>query len=190
MLNSLFGILIFCISLCSFFARAEAPLKNYTLKDQNGKSFQLTDLKGSYLFVSFIYTRCPLPKMCPLTMSLNRRLFTAWKKSASTVPLKFLIVTLDPNQDSPSVLKRYGKKFNLNEAYFTLATGPDQVLSDFSAEFNAIGLPSNGLMAHNSKSVLLGPLLTPLKDYKENEWAPEEVIKDLLSFHANKEKKT
>lgn len=183
------------LTFCLFFllqtqTMGQSPLKNYTFTDQAGKNFQLHDIKGQYLFVSFVYTRCPMPKMCPLTMSLNKQVFNLWKKKAASIPLKFLVVTLDPANDSPTVLKTYATKFGLDSQGFILVTGQEQTISDFSAEFNAIGFPSNGLIAHSSRSVLVSPELVPLKDYNDNEWKPESVIKDLLNYHSKSEKKS
>lgn len=186
MQKAFFHLVFFLGFLGSFPVFSETKLKNYTLQDQSGKSFQLYDMTGNYLFVSFIYTRCPMPKMCPLTMSLNRRVHRLWKKTSPSIPLKFLVITLDPTNDTANTMKSYGSKFGLSDSAFILATGSEQTLSDFSSEFNALGFPSNGLIAHNSKSVLVGPDLVPLKDYKDNEWKPEDVIKDLKAFSKKK----
>lgn len=169
---------------------AQPALKNHSFKDSRGRSIQLHDIKGHYLFVSFIYTRCPVAEMCPLTMTLNKQLFKAWKNNAISIPLKFLIVTLDPANDPPPTLKAFGEKFGLDSNAFLLVTGEDQAISDFASEFNALGFPSNGLISHNSRSILLSPELVPLKDYKENEWKPEAVLKDLIDFHSKQQKKS
>jgi len=161
---------------------ATSPIKDYSLKNQNSKAFQLHDMKGNFVLVSFIYTRCPMPKMCPLTMSLNKQVFKLWRKTAPKTPLKFLIVTLDPQSDTPDRLKEYGQSFGMTDPAFILATGSDQTISDLSSEFNALGFPSGGLISHNSKTVLLGPDMVALKDYKDNEWKPEEVWKDINQF--------
>ena len=186
MIKPFFPLVFFLTVMCFFPAISDPKLKNYTLQNQSGKAFQLYDMTGNYLLVSFVYTRCPMPKMCPLTMSLNRRVYRLWKKNSPTVPLKFLVVTLDPSNDTATTMKKYGSKFGLTDSAFILATGSEQTISDFSSEFNALGFPSNGLIAHNSKTVLVSPDLIPLKDYKDNEWKPEDVIKDLKAFSSKK----
>jgi protein SCO1/2 len=169
---------------------AQPNLKNYSFKDSQGRNAQLHDIKGSFLFISFIYTRCPVAEMCPLTMTLNKQLFKSWKRKAASIPLKFLIVTLDPSNDTPATLKAFGEKFGVDSNAFLLLTGEDQTISDFASEFNALGFPSSGLVSHNSRSVLVSPELVPLKDYKENEWKPETVLKDLVDFHSKQQKKS
>ncbi len=190
MVKQVFLALIGLFILTTASAYSDTPLKNYTLQNQEGKPFQLNDIKGSSVLVSFIYTRCPMPNMCPLTMSLNKRVFALWKKKAPSTPLKFLIVTLDPSHDSASTMKAYSQKYGMTDPAFILATGTEQTISNFSSEFNALGFPSNGLISHNSRSVLLGPNLSPIKDYKDNEWKPEDVLNDLKSFSEKKDEKS
>src|SRR4051812_35389673 len=127
-----------------------APVANFPLVDQNGKPFQLHDYKGNYLLLSFIYSRCPMPKMCPLTVSLNREVYERWKKRPGAPPLKFLLTTLDPEHDTPSVLKDYAKQRKLDPAAFRLATGSPQVLAQFASTFGVLGKPAaGGFISHN-----------------------------------------
>ncbi len=127
------------------------PLPNVAMVDQDKKSFQLYDLKGKYLFITFIFSRCPMPKMCPLTMSLSNSLISQWKKSRMEVPLQVLAVTLDPEFDTPSILKKFGQKHHVDFSHFTLVTGNPQTLSDFASQFNVIGVPGEGTISHNMK---------------------------------------
>jgi protein SCO1 len=151
------------------------------LIDQNGKRFQFHSLKGNYVFVSFLFTRCPNMKVCPVTMNLTKRLEKAWKKSSPSVPLKFLIVTLDPKGDTPEVLKKYAKTHHLDPKIYTLATGDEKTLETFASNWNVIAIPGEGILSHNAKSALLAPDLSDIKMYKDNEWTPEQVLKDLKS---------
>ena len=164
---------------------ATTPLPNVPLVNQTGKPFQLHDLKGKYVFVSFVYTRCPLIKMCPLTMTLSRELFLQAKKQRATDSLHFLFVTLDPQNDTPKVLSGFAKAHHLDDKpNVSFATGAPKAISDLASGFNVIGVPSEGMISHNSKSALLDPDLTPIKEYKDNEWKPGEVLNDLLTSKA------
>lgn len=158
---------------------ANPPVHNYQLVNQEGKPFQLYDLKGQFVLVSWVYSRCPMPKMCPLTMTLSNQLVRKWKeaKDLKDKPLQILAVTLDPAYDTPPVLKKFGQQHHVDFKRFTLATGVPKTLDSFAAEFNVIGFPSDGMISHNMKNVLIGPDLVPLAEYKENEWKPEDVLK-------------
>lgn len=154
-----------------------SQLPNLEAVDQNGKPFKLHSLKGNYLLVSFVFTSCPMPKMCPLTMRLNKQTQALWKKEIPA-PLHLLIVTLDPEGDTPEALKKYGIKHGLEMEKTSLITGNAQALSDFGSFFNVAGWPSGNTTVHNLKTILVSPELEELKQYKENEWSPEQVLKD------------
>lgn len=182
MLAKLF-LTLFVVLLASSAMGVQTAVPNFPLVNQEGKPFQLHDLKGKHLFVSFIFTRCPMEKMCPLTVSLNKSLYRKWKNEKSAPDLHFLFVTLDPEFDTPIVLKKFATGRDLSLKHFTLATGAPQVLSDFASEFNVLGIPSNGSanISHNLKSILIGPDMVPIQEFKDNEWEPKMVLDVLLS---------
>lgn len=91
------------------------------------------------------------------------------------------MVTLDPDFDTPAVLKSFAKQRNIDLKQTSLATGNPQALADFAAEFNVMGMPSGGTISHNMKSILLSPEFTEVKQYKDNEWTAAEVLSDLMS---------
>ena len=159
-----------------------STVKDYSLINQEGKPFQLYDLKGKYLMITFIYSHCPVPSMCPLTITLSNRLIRKWKANKTLkekYSLQVLAVTLDPEKDTPKVLKKFGESHAINFSHFTLATGDPKTLSDFAAEFNVVGFPSQGTISHNIKNILLDPKMKVIKEYKENGWQPEEVLKEI-----------
>jgi protein SCO1/2 len=43
-----------------------APAPDFTLKDQNGQAFQLSDQRGKIVLMFFGYTNCP--DVCPTTL--------------------------------------------------------------------------------------------------------------------------
>jgi len=169
--------LLFLISL----ALEASPIPDVHGTDQAGRPFSVHSLKGSYILISFVFSSCPMPKMCPLTMRLNQKVQLLWKKDIPH-PLKLLIVTLDPEGDTPEVLKKYGERFQLDPKNSFLITGNAQALSDFGSAFNVAGWPSGNTTVHNLKTILVGPKLEEIKQYKENEWSPELIIKDAKDF--------
>src|SRR3954466_13493999 len=42
-----------------------APMPDFTLTDQLHRAVRLSDFRGRVIAVDFIYTRCPLPAVCP-----------------------------------------------------------------------------------------------------------------------------
>ena len=110
-------------------------------------------------------------------MQLNRKSQALWKKEIGT-PLRLLVITLDPEADTPAVLKKYGQTHGLDMKNSTLATGVPQALVDFESAFNVAGWPSGNTTVHNLKTILVGPDLVEIKQYLENEFKPEDVVRD------------
>lgn len=165
-------------------ATLPAVIPNATLVDQNAKPFQVHDLKGKYVLITFIFTRCPLPNMCPLTMTKSKALLRHWKDKKIATPLQVLAVTLDPDFDTPEVLKKFGTAHAVDFSHFTLATGNPQALAAFASEFNVMGIPEGAYISHNMKNILIGPDLVELAQYRDNEWQPQQVILDALKTKA------
>jgi len=161
---------------------AATPVKNFPLVNQDGKPFQLHDLKGKPVLVSFIFTRCPQPQMCPLTITKSKQVLNLWKKQKGLPDLQILLVTLDPEFDKPVVLKSYAKARSLDSKSFTLATGNEVTLTDLAGEFNVMGLKSEGTIAHNLKTILLDANLAEVKQFKENEWTADQVVSAFTSL--------
>ena len=114
-------------------------------------------------------------------MQLNKKVQRLWKKEISA-PLKLLIVTLDPEGDTPAILKKYGERFSLLEKETFLVTGNPQALADFGSSFNVAGWPSGSTTVHNLKTILVGPDLEEIRQYKENEWTAEQLVQDAKAF--------
>jgi protein SCO1/2 len=77
--------------------------KNFDLTDFNGKERTLADYKGDVVAVFFGYTHCP--DVCPTTLA---ELAQVRKKLGSqSDKFQVLFVSLDPERDTPTVLKSY-----------------------------------------------------------------------------------
>jgi protein SCO1/2 len=106
----------------------ETPIADFTLHDQNGQPFKLSDQRGKVVLFFFGYTFCP--DVCPLTLSTWKRVHDALQADAQQV--KFVYVTVDPQRDTPEKLKTHLAVFNSD---FIGLTGAPEVLSEVYADF-------------------------------------------------------
>ncbi len=82
--------------------------KDFHLTDFNGKPRQLSDFRGKVVVLFFGYTHCP--DVCPTTLS---DLAIAMKKLGKEADkVQVLFVTVDPERDTPEILKKYVPFFN------------------------------------------------------------------------------
>jgi protein SCO1/2 len=79
----------------------------FSLVDQNGKPFTDSDLKGKWQLVFFGYTHCP--DVCPT--SLNDLSLAIDKLGAKKSEVVIVFISVDPERDTPSVLKSYVEAF-------------------------------------------------------------------------------
>jgi len=81
--------------------------KELNLRDADGKPRSLADFKGKVVVVFFGYTQCP--DVCPTTLT---ELAAARKLlGADGARVQGVFVTIDPERDTPAVLKAYVGSF-------------------------------------------------------------------------------
>src|SRR6516225_6954568 len=80
----------------------------FRLVDQNGKTVTDADLKGKWSLIYFGYTHCP--DACPTALNdIAVALEELGPKRAAVRPV---FVTVDPERDTPEVLKAYVTSFD------------------------------------------------------------------------------
>jgi len=85
---------------------------NVTLYNQDGKPLRFYDdmIKGKVVAINFMYTSCG--DSCPLETAKLRQVHRLLGKHAGKDVFMYSI-TVDPENDTPEVLKAYKKKFNI-----------------------------------------------------------------------------
>jgi protein SCO1 len=147
---------------------------DFALTDTEGRTVTLADLEGAPALLFFGFTHCP--DVCPLTLAkLTRALERAGRAGRG---VRVVLVTLDPERDTPEVLGRYVRGFG--PAVVGL-TGDSAVLADARAGYGAYvrrddGHARHGGMVHSSAVYGIdrrGNLAVVI-----NEAAPEDAVVD------------
>ena len=102
--------------------------KDFTLSDQNGQVRSIKDFAGKVVVVFFGYTQCP--DVCPTT--LQELLEVKRLLGADGDKLQAVFITVDPERDTPDMLKTY--MANFDPAFVALHPTPEQLqplLKDF-----------------------------------------------------------
>jgi protein SCO1 len=125
-ISLLFGLLglTYLLSLAeiSRAVRAAPPvlgrIADFTLTNQDGQATTLADLSNHVWLADIIFTRCagPCPRMTAQMKSVQDLL-------PPTSAAQLVTLTTDPDFDTPSVMKRYGERFNANFNRWTFLTG-------------------------------------------------------------------
>ncbi len=102
----------------TWFGDQARALPDFELVDQNGKIFTRGDLQGKWQLLFFGYTHCP--DICPTSLQTMADMTRAIDDSDVSNALQVLFVSVDPDRDTPEILKNYVEYFN---PAFTGATG-------------------------------------------------------------------
>jgi protein SCO1/2 len=125
-----------------------APLPDFALTDHNGRTVHIAGLRGKVVAIDFIYTRCPLPDVCP-RLSAN---FAMLQHRFAKEDLVLLSVTVDPDFDTPHVLADYARRWAAGPAWLFL-TGN---VAPLAGALGEIYWADEGSIGHNSTTTILG----------------------------------
>ena len=90
---------------------------NFSLINQNGDSFTEKKLKNKISIVDFIFTNCPGP--CPI---MSNNMSELYKSYASVNQVQFISITVDPDNDNTSKLKKYAKSYGVYDKRWQFLT--------------------------------------------------------------------
>ncbi len=97
-----------------------------TWRDQSGATRSLDSFRGRPQVVAMIYTRCT--STCPLAIVELKRL-----EAATDSSMGLLLVTLDPDADTPQVLAQYAREHGMTGPRWTLLSGSASDVRDLAA---------------------------------------------------------
>lgn len=130
--------------------------KDFHLPDVDGKERSLQDFKGKAVVVFFGYTQCP--DVCPTTMAdiaQAKKLL-----GADGAKVQGVFITLDPERDTPPLLKAYVANFGPD--FVALRGTPEQtaaVAKDFKVYYKKVDGSSPGTytLDHTAASFVYDP---------------------------------
>ena len=91
---------------------------NYTFINQNGKNITNNDFKGKVYVVEFFFTTCP--SICPI---MNQNMVKVQDEFFGNPHLGIASFSIDPNTDTPEVLKEYATSYKITNPNWHLLTG-------------------------------------------------------------------
>jgi protein SCO1/2 len=151
--------------------------------DQNGKKRAFSSFKGSPVFMTFIYTKCPMPTFCPL---MDQHFAAIQMKLKDDPALKgrvqLVSVSFDPIVDTPPVLKAHAQKLGADLKTWSFLTGDRDDVDRFAARFGisvARSQTDQRDITHNLRTALVDADGKLVKVYIGNEWTPDQALADV-----------
>ncbi len=151
---------------------AKAPLAgarigaDFTLTDQDGKARKWADFSGQYRLVYFGYTYCP--DVCPMDLQNIMAGFRLFEKAHPQQAAKLapMLITVDPERDTPAVLKTYVSAFHPR---LIGLTGSPEAIEAVKRAFAVVAgkegdekATKNYLVSHTRTPFLFGPDGAPI----------------------------
>jgi protein SCO1/2 len=152
------------------------PAPDFTLTDQTGRSVRLSDFRGEPVAVTFVYTRCPVATACPMTVSKFAKMNAAL---ASEKFGQLLAVTIDPQNDTVSVLRDFAQRVGADPKRWKFLTGDPRSVARVAEEFGVLYYPERGQIVHSQAVAVIDPRGRLANIYYGEQWTPESVIDDL-----------
>jgi protein SCO1/2 len=135
------------------------PVATFSLLTHDNTSFDNAALKGKWSFLFFGFTHCP--DLCPTTLAVFNQVHRMLGEGPQGVDdVQFVFVSVDPERDTPQVLKEYVTYINPE---FIGVTGNGADLAQLS---NSLGVvyakvpgttPEQYFMDHSSAVLLINP---------------------------------
>ena len=110
--------------------RVLGRLPEFALSDQDGHSFGSSDLTGKVWIANFIFTRCG--STCPRQTAEMGRLRQDLLSGNESDDIRLVSFTVDPEYDTPEVLKQYARDVGADDTRWKFLTGSRSDLRELS----------------------------------------------------------
>ena len=127
-----------------------------TLEGTDGKPFTENELRGRVSLVSFFFSSCEGP--CP---TLNAEIAKLQRENKTSPTLQFVSISIDPERDTPEVLKSYGAKLGADSSTWHFLRGDADTVSLLAKNGFMLGVGGSKPedMYHSTKIALVDPEL-------------------------------
>lgn len=152
---------------------------SFQLIDQDGNQFETGRFRGAPVAISFIFTRCPVPEFCPW---MSKRFSDLQAEIAEHPELKdrmqLLSITIDPEFDTPEVLKNYAEFYTDSTENWTFATGDRDRIDEITTRFSIYIDPnsSGGSIDHALGTALIDSDGRLAKFWWGNRWTIDQLL--------------
>ena len=157
---------------------ARAP--DFMLTSQDGAQVTLTDFRGKVVAVTFIYTSCTstCPVLTPMMSFVQDQLGRDFGRN-----IVFVSITVDPERDTPLVLKEYATSFGANLSGWSFLTGSPAAIRDVTRRYGVVASKNiSGDVDHTFLTSIVDQQGILRVQYAGVRFDPEEFKRDLVGL--------
>ncbi len=96
--------------------------------------------KNKITLMAMIYTHCP--DICPMTTH-NMQLIESKLSKDELENVRFVVITFDPNRDTPDVLKKFAEIRDIDFSRWSLLSGDEQNTKEAMLKFDIKAVPAD-----------------------------------------------
>jgi protein SCO1/2 len=125
----------------------------FELVNQEGQPFGSAQLTGKIWIADFIFTSCPGP--CPIISTRMSEL----QKPLAPSDVQLVSISVDPEKDTPDVLRAYAEKLRANSKRWDFLTGSRVAIYSLSRDGFKLGVSDGsedaGIPIHSTRFALV-----------------------------------
>lgn len=164
--------------------RIGEALPDFQLIDQRGQPVDRQTLRGRSVALHFIYTRCPLAEVCPRLASQFARLQRDFADRLEK-DLALVSITLDPQHDTPAVLRQYGERWRAQWPAWRFLTGEEDQVQRLAGRLGVVYWAEEDAITHAVTTAVLDRE-TRLAAFVEGSTYTYPQLADLVSWQWRK----
>jgi protein SCO1/2 len=156
------------------------PAPEFSLTTQEDRRLSLQELRGKVVAVTFIYTSCG--DTCPL---LTAKMVQLQSRLGADFGARvfFVAITVDPERDTPPVLKRYAQAHGANLAGWAFLTGTLAEIRQVARQYGIYAKKTpRGAVDHTFLTSLIDSSGTLRVQYLGVRFDPDELLRDLQAL--------
>jgi protein SCO1 len=153
-------------------------LPAFTLLDQEGRTVSASRFRGKRVVLNFIFTRCPVATMCPAATVRMAQLQKA-AREAGAANFELVSISLDPEFDTPGVLREYAETRGLDTSNWSFLTGPDAAVRHLLVQLGVIREFEGATIKHTLATVLMDEQGRIIHRVDGSTWQIEDFVRRL-----------
>jgi protein SCO1/2 len=147
----------------------------FALFDQEGRVVESQRFRGKQVMINFIFTRCPVAKMCPAAVARFQQTQTL-AREVGVSDLELISFSLDPEYDTPGILKEYTVQRAIDTSNYSFLTGPQMAIKSLLQQFGILIEMQGDLLNHTAATLLLDESGRIIHRADGSEWDVKEFV--------------
>ncbi|GAA0348453.1 SCO family protein [Bacillus carboniphilus] len=158
--------------------KMDIEVSDFSFTNQDGETVTLESLEGKVWIADFIFTNCTTVCM-PMTFNMSK--LQEMVKEEGLENVEFVSFSVDPNYDSPEVLKAYAEQFEVDFSNWNFLTGYSQkeIINFAKESFITLVIPApegDDQVSHGTAFSLVDQTGKVVQQYSGSAEVPYETI--------------